>query len=89
MITVRFPSGFSVQYNDANFIERKPTWPFVRILTQKGGEIIAHAPSEALIELAAPCLVYDAVVDTLSTKVAALEKEVRGLRRDLKRKGGK
>ena len=86
MITVRFPSGFSVQYN--NLCAQK--W-------NKSGHLLygthedrdagrnprVSVPPEALIEFVSPCRIYQAAaLDT--DRIAALEKEIRGLRRQIK-----
>lgn len=51
MMTVRFSTGVSITYNDANFI----SWAidrngFHKLYTEQGGDLIAYVPGEALIE---------------------------------------
>ena len=89
VITVRFPSGFSVQYNSLN----KLVWD----QDGRGGAMLygskpdgtravgwsVHVPADCLIEFTQPCRTYSAAgsPDTLQAEVAALRKEVRSLTR--------
>lgn len=57
MMTVRFPSGFSVQYNDANYASRTQ-WGYTDIYTKKDGQWVAQVPNDALIEIVKPCETY-------------------------------
>ncbi len=83
MMTVRFPSGFSVQYNNAAYVTYGADYHILR--TEKDGKLIAIAPSEAIVEFVTPCLTYNAngSPDDLKAEVAALRKDVRSLTRKL------
>lgn len=58
MITVRFPSGFCVQYNDAHYV----VWgtPRTTLLDRKDGRKIAFVPHDCLLEFEQPCRTYNA-----------------------------
>jgi hypothetical protein len=60
MMTVRFPSGFSVQYNEANWLSFHGE--MMRLSTAKDGRWICDVPvaSGAIVEVATPCRTYDA-----------------------------
>ena len=78
MITVRYPSGFSVQYNGGNYV--KYYEGFTRISTANPdteGKWIAdvQASAGAIIEVYTPCRTYDAnTVDASKIGEMALEK---------------
>jgi hypothetical protein len=76
MITVRFDSGYSVQYNTANYVSRSST--YTDMYTQKGGTWIAQVPNSALIESVPNCRAYFSRHD-------ALQEENRELLRKLER----
>lgn len=82
MITVRFPSGFSVRYNTANFVTRHPEYS--DLTTAKEGSWVAQVPNTAIIEIVPACLTYNPIVDRQADRLASLEKEIRGLRRNIK-----
>ncbi len=84
MITVRFPSGFSVQYNTANFIEGPDEKGTIRIRKEQGDPVlIARVPKECIIELNSPCRTYDASTENTETRqqIDSLRREVRSLAR--------
>lgn len=83
MITVRFPSGFSVQYNDANFIERHSEYSDLR--RKKDGEFLVQVPNSALIETVFPCRTYNADEQELVANVVALRKELVLAQKEIKR----
>jgi len=60
MITVRFPTGFSVQYNDVNHVEY--TGNIARLTHNPGNKWYADVmlSSGAIIEVYAPCRTYNA-----------------------------
>jgi len=61
MMTVRFPSGFSVQYNNAHHLSFHGD--MMRLLTAaQDGQWICDIPvaSGAIIEVSQPCRTYDA-----------------------------
>ena len=88
MMTVRFASGLSVQYNTANYVSAgSPSEPFHRLETKENGVSIARVPLDAIVEIVPAFRVYNAVNDTqlqdlvkviksLQRKVTKLEKAV-------------
>jgi hypothetical protein len=70
MITVRFASGFSVQYNTANFVTRHTEYS--DLSTAKDGTWVAQVPNSALIEVVTPCRVYSAVRDETTETIRGL-----------------
>jgi hypothetical protein len=59
MMTVRFPSGVSIQYNDAHYVQRTDTYS--DLYTKKDGFWIAQVPTKGcVIEVQRACRVYDA-----------------------------
>ena len=90
MITVRSPSGFSIQFNDATHVVRNSGHS--DLLTQRDGAWIAQVPNDWVIEVRRPCRVYRAGQDPAET-IAALLEEIEQQRhalpivklRDLKR----
>lgn len=81
MITVRFPTGFSIQYNDATYGLRNSAG-YTDIYTEKGGTFIAQAPNDCLIEWVGPCRTYNAI-PAEPDALLALTKEIRLLKRKL------
>lgn len=76
MITVRFASGFSVQYNDLTWVE----WGgggTAYLYAAKGTGWKVMVPPGALIEFVAPCRTYNAPSDEASKQVWELTREVR------------
>lgn len=60
MITVRFASGFAIQYNDANYVQR--TGDYTDLYEKKDGRWIAQVPTAAcVVEVARPCRMYNSV----------------------------
>jgi hypothetical protein len=82
MITVRFPSGFSVQYNDAkySFREAGQTLLYESSAKQK---LFAIVPNEALIEHAPCCTTYNAPATDLEAEVRFLRKKIESLTRKI------
>lgn len=68
MMTVRFPNGQAVTYNDAHFIEHSPvTW---RLMDKEGGRCLAiiQASAGVIVDLVRPCKVENsAQVQTLES----------------------
>jgi hypothetical protein len=64
MITVRFASGFSVQYNSANYVytTAHPAGGGYHDLyvDSEKSNWIARVPIDALVEVTRPCRTYDA-----------------------------
>lgn len=72
MITVRFPTGVAVQYNDAHYCERAANG-YTDLYSSKGGSWIAQVPTgAAIVEVKRPCRVYNSnhepgsIVDALN-----------------------
>ena len=61
MVTVRFPTGFSVQYNTATYVNYLDGGT-IRLRSGKDGPWIAdiYTASGAIIEVSSPCRTYDA-----------------------------
>lgn len=82
MITVRFSTGFSIQYNNGGYIDRDASG-FTRIYKRKGEGFIAQVPtSQCVVEFATPCRMYQSV-EAESEALLALTKEIRSLKRKL------
>ena len=63
MITVRFPNGQAVQYNDAGFVDRDQSYSDLYVDSTKE-KWIAQVPNTCLIEIVQPCCVYNALPAT-------------------------
>ena len=88
MITVRFPSGFSVQYKSVSFVKRSQSYS--DLYEKEGGRWIAQVPNAALIELVSPCRTYNAAHNTteaIDVQLIALKREIASLKQALKKKG--
>lgn len=85
MITVRFPTGFSIQYNDATNVTRDASG-YTRILT-KGAKLIAQVPtSQCVVEFITPCRMYNPLADAnddAANEIRLLRKEITSLKRKL------
>lgn len=79
MITVRFATGFSVQYNAGNYAVRSAE--FTDIYDRKGGKWLAQVPNSAIIEVAQPCRTYMAQGDDEDRRITELTREVSLLKR--------
>ena len=89
VITVRFPTGFSVQYNSLSFVTQESNG--VRLLftnerdVKSGWSVLV--PAEALVEVTAPCRTYNAAREEWESiqksEMSALRKEVRTLARKI------
>ncbi len=76
MITVRFPTGVAVQFNDANFAARN-AGGFTDLYDRKDGRWIAQVPTAGcIVEIGKPCRVYNSnhqpeeLVDALNRALA-------------------
>lgn len=94
MITIRFPSGFSVQYNSAGYLTGPDSSGVTRIFTseaakQRGDCPIARVPADCLIEFTPPCRTYNASGPSaeVQQEIAALREKVEVLARKLKKTG--
>jgi len=83
MITVRFPTGFSIQYNDAGYVHRNSEYSDLYTSSDKKNWI-AQVPNSAVIELVTPCRTYNPIAtdsDRVQAAVDLLAKEIRALKR--------
>jgi hypothetical protein len=94
MITVRFPSGFSVQYNDLCAMKWGSDGTIMLYTSAadrdagKGWKVAV--PKEALVEFVSPCRTYSAVRDETTETVRALmasefktiQRQIRNLRKE-------
>jgi hypothetical protein len=87
MMTVRFATGFSVQYNTGGYVCRGES--YTDIYDKKGGNWLAQVPNGALIEVVAPCRTYNAAKESIESELKAqidlLRKEVRSLTRKIRK----
>lgn len=81
MMTVRFHTGFSVQYNNANHAVRRDG--YTDLYTRKDGTWLAQVPNTALIEVVTPCRTYMAQGREADRRIDELTREVRALKRRL------
>ena len=77
MITVRFPSGLSVQYNAANFCQPGDGSHVLR--TKEGGDPVARIPEDCIVEYITPCRIYN----PLREAEGDLIREIKLLRRQV------
>lgn len=67
MMTVRFATGFSIQYNTATYAHWRPD--VIDLYTEKDGRWVATVPRSVILEIVPACRTYMAQ-DTSSTDVA-------------------
>lgn len=83
MITVRFPTGFSIQYNTGAKVEM---WGDLVQIKDSNNSLLAMAPKDAVIEWKAPCRTYNPITidsNRVQASVDLLAKDVRSLKRKL------
>jgi hypothetical protein len=94
MVTVRFPSGFSVQYNSLSQIRWDETGSGGAMLfgtkpdgTRNAGWSV-HVPKECIVEFIQPCRAYDANGPTpeIQFEVRELRKQIESLKRAINKK---
>ena len=83
MMTVRFPNGQAVQYNDATFVSRHDSYS--DLYTKQDGTWIAQIPNDCIIEVIRACRVYNPLASVPNEKLEELTKEIQALRRKLYR----
>jgi hypothetical protein len=92
MITIRFPSGFSVQYNGATCASNPDSDGIVRLYSSVADRsavvnVIARCPRECILEYTSPCRTYNAAREEsesqLKSQIELLRKEVRSLARKI------
>lgn len=84
MMTVRFPNGQAIQYNDARHVNRHNE--FTDLYTCEDGRWIAQVPNSCIIEGAIPCQVYNPLAEhgeNLEKEITLLRKQLRKLSREL------
>ena len=90
MITVRFPSGFSVQYNEATTVEPLPSGGH-DIIRKEPRRWYARVGPDCIIEGYPPCRTYNAMREEsesiLKQQLELLRKEVRALGRKVGKVG--
>lgn len=63
MITVRYPTGVSIQYNSATYVVRHANG-YTDLYTHKDGKLVAQVPTaECVVEVVAACRVYRATAE--------------------------
>ena len=82
MITVRFPNGQAIQYNQARYASRSQ-WGYTDLYDKKGGTWIAQVPTATcIIEVEPACRVYNALVDSeLARDVRAIKLDVKAIKK--------
>jgi hypothetical protein len=83
MMTVRFPNGQVVTYNNAMYIVWGENHSI--LYKKKDGDLIARVPANCIIEWEPPCRVYDALKTKPDEKIL---KELKSINRRLKKLEG-
>ncbi len=83
MVTVRFPNGQAIQYNDGAYINRLSG--YTDIYTKKDGQFLAQVPNTCIIEYVHPCRVYNPIANVPNEELEALKKEIQSMKRKLYR----
>jgi ActR/RegA family two-component response regulator len=87
MMTVRYPNGQAIQYNDANYLQHGDNSTWILKTKQDGDPIVfIQASAAAIVEFRHPCRVYDGTKKTESETIVQLAKEVRSMKRKLTKK---
>jgi hypothetical protein len=84
MITVRFPTGFSVQYNQLDGADFRPTGIFLGKKSEPNSYSV-WAPIDCIIEHISPCRTYWAKDDDLKLAVQATQHKLDLARKQIKR----
>lgn len=91
MITVRFPSGFSVQYNEATTAEPLSNGSGYDVMRASPRRWFARVPKDCLIEGISPCRTYNASREEsesdLKHQIEQLRKEIRAMGRKVGKAG--
>ena len=84
MITVRFPSGFSVQYNDLDNADFRSNGTYLGNKNNPNSYSV-WVPTGCIIEHVRPCRTYDASTENTETRqqIDSLRREVRSLTRKI------
>jgi hypothetical protein len=78
MMTVRFATGFSVQYNTAGYVVRSTN--YTDLYTKKDGDWVAQVPNEAIVEAVPCCRTYNAPDVQPWENVTAMSREMRTMK---------
>ena len=84
MITVRFPNGFSVQYNDLNFSESTNSGTRLYSKAEKrdrGAGWLVEVRGDCIIEHTSPCRTYNAYEGGLQRKLDLAKKQIERLKK--------
>lgn len=88
MITVRFPNGQAVVYNNANFVHSHSE--YTNLYTKKDGVWIAQVPNTCLIEAQPPCRVHNAMQESslkeLTASIEAIRRKMNQLAKPTRRR---
>lgn len=87
MITVRFPTGFSIQYNDIDHADFRTNGVYLGKKSAPNTYSV-WAPLDCVIEHISPCRTYNAAGPTLELEqeVRLLQKKVESLQRAINKK---
>ena len=91
MITVRFPSGFSVQYNSLDHVDIRANGIYLGKKSAPNTYSV-WCPTDCIVEHTSPCRTYQAATEQqnrdLVAQLEALRKEVRALGRKVGKSAG-
>lgn len=83
MITVRFATGFSIQYNNANLWTRNAEYSDLFYQHDNKKEWVAQVPNSCIIEAVSPCRTYHAGDSEIKQSLDNAAKSVRSLTRKI------
>jgi hypothetical protein len=64
MITIRFPSGLSITYNNANYLYRELTKTVLYTKSvEEGGKFVAQVLGDHVVEFEGPCKIENVGID--------------------------
>jgi hypothetical protein len=84
MMTVRFPNGQAIQYNNACFLSHENGFSIIYADYNKE-KFIAQIPIDCIVEFVNPCRVYNPISNVPNESFDELKKEVQALKRKLYR----
>lgn len=75
MITIRFPSGLSLQYNNVKFIDWRTNMAYLQVEQgkEKSYSVAVNLNTVAVIEYEAPCRTYNCMSDPDGKLAGALD----------------
>lgn len=89
MLTVRYPNGQTIQYNEATYLEHDAYGS--RIFNKKGGDQIARVQHSAgaILEFDSPCRISNAIEENqfanVNAELKAIKQELRSIKKELKK----